>query len=562
MSRAGLFIGVDRTGDLPLLRDAAAGAARMHQWALQQGISDQTRAKLITDAGGGKVTPLEIFDAVQAITRGGADQLIMYFAGHGVNINRGEQWLLSDAPANPNAAVNVAGSVELARYCGIQHVVIISDACRVAAEGIRAQNIRGSDVFANPGTFGRSKPVDQFYACYLGRTAAEIKSPKRAAQTYSALYTDAVLDALTGSIPDVLEDGDESDESFGYVRPRTLQRYLEIEVPLRVRELGLTKVNQNPDAIITSDKTWLSRVRPGPRPVEPGNPLPERTGSPAAIVLDTANVGQIARELVPQVTARAGRPMRQLADAGDATPGSDALIDTAQRNAVPFEPPIGFEASCGFQVRGARLIGAFARRADLDVLTDDHRAVRVIHVDGPAASVLLTFEGGFGTVVPAVPGFIAGLTVEGRELVDIAYEPSRSSDRWDRYRGTADNIRALRALAAAAAEHGRFSLDTADAGTVAQTMQYAKSIDPTLAVYAAYAYHELQQSDRITQMVHAQRDDWGATFFDIALLAGNLAGTSINPAVGVFPFVPLLSQGWALLNAHRITQPAALNGIE
>ena len=33
MLRAGLFIGVDRTGDLPVLRDAAAGAGRMHKSA-------------------------------------------------------------------------------------------------------------------------------------------------------------------------------------------------------------------------------------------------------------------------------------------------------------------------------------------------------------------------------------------------------------------------------------------------------------------------------------------------------------------------------------------------
>lgn len=70
-------------------------------------------------------------------------QLIVYFSGHGVNMSRGELWLLTGAPDDPNAAVNIARSVELARTCGIRHVAMVSDACRTAAEGIQAQSVRG-----------------------------------------------------------------------------------------------------------------------------------------------------------------------------------------------------------------------------------------------------------------------------------------------------------------------------------------------------------------------------------------------------------------------------------
>ena len=60
MIRAGVFIGVDKTGGLQRLNDAASGAQRMHAWAVQQGMPDGTHAKLITDAAG-KVTPDQIF---------------------------------------------------------------------------------------------------------------------------------------------------------------------------------------------------------------------------------------------------------------------------------------------------------------------------------------------------------------------------------------------------------------------------------------------------------------------------------------------------------------------
>ena len=50
--------------------------------------------------------------------------------------------------------------------------------------------------------------------------------------------------------------------------------------------------------------------------------------------------------------------------------------------------------------------------------------------DGPA-SVLLMFDTEVGTVLPAVPGFVAGLTFNEGELLDVAYEPSINSFRWD-----------------------------------------------------------------------------------------------------------------------------------
>ena len=46
------------------------------------------------------------------------------------------------------------------------------------------------------------------------------------------------------------------------------------------------------------------------------------------------------------------------------------------------------------------------------------------------------------------------------------------------------------------------------------------------------------------------------------LLARKLVGKDVTAADLVVPFVPLLSQGWHLLNAHRITSHPALNGIQ
>jgi hypothetical protein len=123
-------------------------------------------------------------------------------------------------------------------------------------------------------------------------------------------------------------------------------------------------------------------------------------------------------------------------------------------------------------------------------------------------------------------------------------------------------VRALRAIAASSSQHGRFRLDQEDAIKVAQKMQYAKGIDPTLAVYAAYAYHDLQSLDRIRTMSGYLQGDVGVTFFDLALLSRMLIDRRIGPNDHIVPFVPLLSQGWALLQAHRVRLHPALTGIE
>ena len=93
-------------------------------------------------------------------------------------------------------------------------------------------------------------------------------------------------------------------------------------------------------------------------------------------------------------------------------------------------------------------------------------------------------------------------------------------------------------------------------------MQYAKGIDPTMAVYAAYAYYDLQTVGRIDEMSRYLRDDLGVSLFDVELLARELVGKQLTAADRIVPFVPLLSQGWPLLNAHRITLHPALNGIQ
>ena len=562
MTRAGIFIGVDQTGNLQKLHDAAAGATRMHEWALGQGMADKERAILITDAGGQKVRADDIYEAVTSLLDGaGVDQLIVYFAGHGVTINRRERWLLTDAPRNASAAVNVTGSAEAARLCGARHVVFISDACRVAPDGIQAQNVQGIEIFPNESTSDRSRPVDQFFACVVGSTAAEIKDPAVAASGFSALYTDALLDGLKGLHAEILDGPSEENDTALYVKPPKLEQYLEREVPARVMKRGLAaKVNQNPDAILTVHPYWLSRI--DKLPSSQRRIRVTRSARVTAPPVETART--LTDDMVQSVIA--GRTslrqeLERMTAAG--VPSVAPVVQTAQEVAAPFGPD-HMETKCGIKVRGARVTGAWCTRAKCWI--GDLRDL--VWVDDalpePAATVLVTFEDQTGALVPAIKDFIAALTFEDGELVDVSYEISQNTWRWEipEYRQRAAEVRDLRAVAAAASRHGRFRLDDDTAMKIAKRMQISKGVDPTLAVYAAYAYHDVQANERITDMSRYLREDLGITLFDVALLARNLVDRKISAADRVVPFLPLLGQGWALLGAHRVRLPDQVQGIQ
>lgn len=576
MVRAGIFIGVDRTGGLQQLRDAASGAQRMHDWAVGHGIEPE-HAILITDRDGAVVEPDHVFDAIAGLLNGpGVDQLIVYFAGHGVNIARNEHWLLTEAPTRASAAIDVSESADAARYCGIRHVVFVSDACRVAPEGIQAQGVRGQMVFPNDGLGGAAQPVDLFYACLLGRTAAEIADPAAAVRSYRALYTDAVLDALGGARPEVLERSGTEDDPAGYVRPRRLKQYLRAELPTRIRAMQLaTTVSQEPDAIITSDVEWLARFDPFPEvvppdPAPPGRRLPAPAPGGAAddVSADDAADGGGPVSLAPPDTGPLG-PVEELTrtvlgDDGelaldqlpvvgsDGAPGQDDTACTIETVTRPFGPDRA-ETGCGIKVRGAQIADVVSPH--LTVLPGDGDFVRL---EGGPASVVVTFADGSGTVVPALPGFLTGLTVTDGDLVDVALEPSTNSPRWAEFRHRADEIRVLRGLAASASRNGRFDLDRDEAAVLARRMQLGKGVDPSLAVYAAYAYYDVSMLDRIDRMAGYLRDDLDVGLFDVDLLARRLAGRRPDAGSRVVPATPLRTRGWSLLRSHRVELPGGL----
>jgi hypothetical protein len=561
MKRAAVIIGVDKTGDLPRLNDAARGAQLVETWAHEQKMDP---VHLFVDTK----DPVEIGAIKKAIAKMVNDrnvsQLVIYFAGHGFNKQRNEYWLLSDAPVDTQAAVNVAGSVALAATCGIPHIVLISDACRTAAEGLRAQSVTGSEIF--PNLEDDEKPIDQFFACQLGRPSYEIKDAAISTAEYKALYTNELVPTLRGQRPKVVEWTTEGAEKVGLIHPRPLRDFMSSAIAAKLEGSHLqTSTIQVPTAQISSDPpAWISRLgtqAPGstaPPPLPPIEPIPISpitAAKTAAFLLSSRLVPNAP--LPPEFRSAFARGLGLPEDASEIFDSVGAILE-------PFGPT-HHETKCGFKIRGARIVRMHAKNAELEFALDNGPPgydIRVDKVERPGVSVLLVLEDGSGIMLPAIPGFIAALTVEDGEMVNIAYEPSSNTDRWDEYQRKAQEIRELRAIVSASLTRGVFRLERDDALEISRRMQDTKSIDPSLAIYAAYGYHDLQRRNLIREMLRFMGDDLGAVLFDVAMLSRALDNQEIRVRKYLLSPMPLLSQGWALLSAFGVKLSPRIRNLQ
>jgi hypothetical protein len=551
MERAVVLIGVKKTGNLPELQAVTSGVKHMADWARSQGIPDG-RIKVLADEAG-EVRVHQIADAIEEIVGlTTVEQLIIYFSGHGVN-NRGEYWLLSRAPANANEAVNVEGSVLLARYCGIGHIVLISDACRTAADGIQAQHVAGSDIFPNEPGSGLEQPVDIFFASARGKPALEVKDPVEAANGFSALYTEMLVECLRGEHAEVLDYEDEDGTKTGLVRPWKLKGHLRDSVPKRLKQkLGKTPtINQTPDARIVSENTWLSRIPKLPRSAVPVVPV-----SRSAPV----NPFTVSEALVSQAIAGDFTGWRHTLNIAAGLSEESILKDAAVTYTTAFGPS-HFETNCGFKLRGAKVARTVCKETAVEILDADGTIIRVGQMPRPGTGVLLELRNGTGVLIPAIPDFIAELTFESNELVNVSYEPSDRSWRWGDYANRLEELRTLRASIAASVGLGVFRLSGEDVLKLARRIQFAKGVDPSMALYAAYAYHDLQRRDLIKEMQSFLRGDLGLTFFDISLLSGDQPD-NFSGLDRVVPPFPMLSQGWTLLSAFRVKLPVSIQQLQ
>jgi hypothetical protein len=370
---------------------------------------------------------------------------------------------------------------------------------------------------------------------------------EESAGQYEGIYTTCFLNAFQKPDEDMIRSLTVEGARIRVVPNRSLKRYLKREVN-RLAQAKSIKLRQLPRSIIESgDTCYIGRV-------------PKRRGPPA-------RGPQPAAEKVFSISDVA---RFELADAAGETLAADAAairsaatqtgFDAAMRLVGQSDKPMHFETETGFSVTGAEVASAIGVNMGAELLnpggTGQPSLVRMHPGDAPAGSLILRFADGSGTVLAAFAGYIGSVVVDDGVVVNVSYLPSDNNWRWSDYEQHRPQLERLRARVAASARFGVFQVERDDAGRFADEIRYMKSIDPTLGLYAAYAYSDAGLRERVRSVRGYMHDDLQIDLFDVAMLADALSSTSHPPRV--VPFCPMLSQGWGLLRVKGVQLPPAL----
>ena len=550
MKKCAVVVGVNKTGGLPVLNAAASGAKEFADWASKQGFE----VALLTDEGGKVVAMSDIKKAVSGFTQQRTfAQMIVFFSGHGILKGPDyELWLLSGAPADPDEAVNVQGSIWQARNSGIPHVVVISDACRSLPNTPGLSNIMGGIIFPNQPSQKTRPEVDVFYATLPGDPALEVPA-NEAAKNYKAIFTDCILKGLGGTVQEVVEQVPEPPPIRWLIRSRKLKSYLEQAVPDAASQVSI-KLQQDPEIRIESDlPNFLVEVA-APKGLTrgPTDEAPTELGTRAASFQDLVEgykQSEYFNRSVPLTTE-----VEKLARESGFGPAMDRLLEAKGRES--------FETRTGFTVVGMQVTRAIVTRSESDVFEENNAYHVRVHKDessSRARSALIQFASGNCIALAVLPGFIGTAVVEDERVVNVSYTPARYTDRYNEYSEVADEIEKRRAFVAVAARHGSFRIEREKAAKYAKYLRVLKSFDPTLGLYAAYAYAQVGKFEQVESVYKYMSYEPEPILFDVALLANKLPESySADGYRGIAPFCPMLTQGWALIEPLMEKMPEVI----
>lgn len=544
--RAAVLIGVDRTGDLPALAGAAKGARDVGEWLTSEGYA----VTVLTDDNDGEVTFNDVFKAVEAYLKlGGLDCLVVYFAGHGYFSVGTEIWLLSGAPANASEAIHLEQSkIAASNGSGLKNVVFIADTCRSVPRTVEANSVRGGPIFPTR-VLPMQTDVDTLYATLPGDVAVEV-AEDTARRNYNGLFTTVLTAIYAEGVPaEHLATVDGTNGPITVLPNRNLRRLLPERFAAEVNRLRAV-ISQTPALKIESDVPFYiarSRARTAPAIIDRGggstriSPRAFSAGRAQSDVLMAAARGLIKHGAIPQAPLIASPDDNRKA----------LQLEREAREHLAAQPQGGFETGCGVLVTGSSIVQAvpigevFAEIENPGLADSRVRLQRVRGDYGPNlnyGSVAIRFSEGTGTILAAIPGYIASLVVRDGGVDGVSYSPAPDSPHWPEHEYVRERFEARRAIAATAARHGILAMDREEAREFANLVRVDKRLDPTLGIYAALAYANVGLRADALSVLHWLQSELRANLLDVWLFAG--ADKQELSNLPLLPPCPMLSQAW------------------
>ncbi|PSL44140.1 caspase domain-containing protein [Chitinophaga niastensis] len=535
MKKCAVIIGVNEVKELAPLKAAVSGAYAFNTWALKQGYETTP----ITDDNG-PVKLSMISSAVKSyVQKEIYEQLVIFFSGHGTwKSVQSELWLLSDAVNDSNEAINLSISCISAEFGNIPHVVFISDACRTISSDPLLSQVYGGNIF--PTVFGNIVPeVDRFHATRGLSPAYERDGEKDNIESFG-VYTKCILNGLYGNDEKIFSHYVENGKSFKIIRPKKLKTYLEEVVPSEVSKYKNARAQQPVAHVQSQYPKYLAKFSPsnkeGPAPSDLVNKSDELyLGHEMQNKSEMEGV-RVTENVTPYIDSRLYKSWEQYAKI--VVP--DKIIDF-------------WNLAASIIVDGADDIKINPDWPSEYQFTADSVTFIGIPSFYQSSFLQLRLKNGNGIPITILSGFVVIVLLKNEQVSNIRYEPSRNSAKYLESAERKPEILSKRAIISTAMQFGDFRI-TGEAHEVirqAGYLRYDKAFDPTLGLYASYAYAQQGQWTEIESIYGFMKKEPEPILYDVELL-NFLARyktnrkTRFNERRSMFePGPPLLTQGWS-----------------
>lgn len=581
--KCAVIIGVNKTKGLPVLSAAVSGAEDFNKWAVSQDFD--TRLLIDKDSD---VTAKMIKDAVAGFVNEKIyEQMIIYFSGHGILKSAvDEYWLLSGAPEDSNEAVNVQPSRFLSRRCGIPNVVIISDACRSAPGNTQLSQISGSVIFPNSTISNTRVNVDILYATAPGDPAYEVTADQ-AAKNYCALYTRELLEGLNGKVPQIIKDYDFSSSGlvgllnspkFSIISAYELSEYLYTAVPISAAQINIT-LSQKPDAEITSrPPSYLSLLKSQEEEIGHVNasqiPPIEKESKGGGFNGSIKGLSKYFQ--FPWITGKKGyeykikKPAinldipdkevidKEIFENPPTAPWADYSSVTKKYDKAAFNSILqalnrsSKDILTGFTIVGIPFIENDYFKNDVQIFSENDAVQIRIRIN--LKTYFLDLPNGCLLPLAVLPGFIGTVVFDKDEVITVNYSPSSMSlNAVDGVNEINNNVEERRAVIAAKSKGGTFRIseNIEELIHTASYLRMHKNLDPSLGLYAAYAYSQAGKFEDVQSIYDYMKREPEPVLFDVAML-NELSAPEPDKQVleNASPFCPMLNQGWSYLTIN------------
>ena len=531
-NRAALIIGINKVKGLIQLQAAVSGARDMVAWATDQGMT----VKLLVDDSN-PVTIAMVKQAVKDIMQENLEHLLIYFAGHGIlKSPDNEHWLLSRAGEDGNEAIAVSLIKSNAVSAGISHVVIMSDCCRSMSDNMKFAPVQGGTIFPTMNIRMLGIDVDVFYATAPGDFAYEVPEKNGNTILYNSLYLEHLLKALQGKVPSLLSP-DRTTQNCQLVLSHNLRKYLENEVPTAAAQRGLPSIQQPIGQPASIAPKYLSRIL-------------------RSSIADQPDDETLAWEAdaIPK-KGRKNRSWNIPKDKAGRTGYGLEKKNVPEIFLQSVDPEI---SGTGFLITGVEDCSIIVDHGKAKIKKVDAGMLAEVKVTPGTRTALLVIKGEFEFGIPlaVLQGFTGRVQIHKDRVLNLSYIPSVDNPKYEQYRSYRDKVEMPRAAVAAYMRNGEFIINApgSEINRLAGYFRHEKALDPTLGLFAAYAYAQKNDFDSAYDVFKFMSQEREPVLFDVALLALDVINPEYNDHninYTTAPFCPVLTQGWNFWNMNE-----------